>query len=127
LMFSLVIFIINSLQHLKTARCTIRGLKAVYHICADEGTRTPTSLRHKILSLARLPITTHPHKTGAKVQKNIILTNRGGYLRSSKFLPRYTFLTYSSSASCEDVPDFRILPSKRRYALSVMDSVSWTL
>ena len=46
--------------------------------CADEGTRTPTSLRHKILSLARLPITTHPHKTGAKVQKIICLAKIPG-------------------------------------------------
>ena len=45
-------------------------LKAVCQICADEGTRTPTSLRHKILSLARLPITTHPRKNPRKSIEN---------------------------------------------------------
>lgn len=39
--------------------------------CADEGTRTLTSLGHKILSLARLPITTHPQKSRQSYSKKI--------------------------------------------------------
>lgn len=46
--------------------------------CADEGTRTPTSLRHKILSLARLPITTHPRKNPRKsIENNYYYKVRG--------------------------------------------------
>ena len=42
-------------------------------------------------------------------------------------MPRYTLLTCSSSASWAEVPDLRIRPSKRRYARSVIESVSCTL
>ena len=46
---------------------------------------------------------------------------------NSKFLPKYTLRTISSSANCSDVPLRNILPSNIRYARSVIDRVSWTL
>ena len=48
-------------------------------------------------------------------------------MRSSKFWPRYTFFTCSSLARVSAVPDFKIEPSKSKYALSTIDNVSWTL
>ena len=57
----------------------------------------------------------------------LVLKNYNYYLRNSKLLPRYTFLTCLSFASSLAVPDFSILPSNKRYALSVIESVSCTL
>ena len=48
----------------------------------------------------------------------LVLKNYNYYLRNSKLLPRYTFLTCLSFASSLAVPDFRMLPSNKRYALS---------
>lgn len=48
----------------------------------------------------------------------------GSFFLSSKFCPKYTFRTTGSLASCSEVPDRSILPSKSKYARSVIDRVS---
>ena len=48
----------------------------------------------------------------------LVLKNYNYYLRNSKLLPRYTFLTCLSFASSLAVPDFSILPSNKICSIS---------
>ncbi len=66
-MFSLVIFIQDLIK--------VVLLKYVNKVSADEGTRTLTSLGHKILNLARLPDYDTSAKIPAKVLKKNFLEN----------------------------------------------------
>lgn len=60
-------------------------------------------------------------------ESNSVLNQRViiiSFFLNTKFCPRYTLRTCSSAASSSAVPAFNIYPSKSKYALSVIESVS---